>query len=114
MARKEASKSRAEARAERLTWALLVLVFVVPQFLPAGTILPNFVVPLACAVILLGSGFYQFARRWRVSPFLWIGGVLMAVAAGYSIAMNPTVSLTGAALLTTFAVIVMGVILDET
>ncbi len=113
MARKEARKSRAEARVERLTWAMLVLVFVVLQFIPEGTVLPNFIVPAACAIILLGSGFYQFTRSWRVSPFLWIAGVLMAVAAGYSVGMNPSVNLAGVSLLLTFIVIVMGIVLDE-
>jgi hypothetical protein len=113
MAKNGRSKSRAEARVEKLTWALLVLIFVLPQFLPAGVVLPNFLVPSLCGLVLIGSGFYQFSKHWRVSPFLWIGGVLMVVMAGYSIAMNPNVNLNGFALLITFVVILMGVILDE-
>jgi hypothetical protein len=111
---KNRGKSRAEARVERLTWALLVLVFVLPQFLPAETTLPFFVVPLLCALVMVGSGFFQFSRGWHVSPFLWIGGVLMAVMTGYSLFMNSNINLNGFALLLTFIVILMGVILDET
>jgi uncharacterized membrane protein YdcZ (DUF606 family) len=63
---------------------------------------------------MVGSGFVQFSRGWRVSPFLWIGGVLMTVMAAYSLFVNPNINLNGFALLLTFIVILMGVILDET
>jgi hypothetical protein len=111
---KDSQKSRAEARAERLTWALLVLVFILPQFLPEGTSLPNFLVPLCCGLVMLGSGFYQFSRKWHVSPFLWIGGVLMGVMAGYSLTINERINLNGYAMILTFIVILLGVVLDET
>jgi hypothetical protein len=71
-------KSDAEARVERLTWGLLVLLFAVLYVSDTALYsLPHGTIPIAGAVILLGSGFYQYSKRWRVSPFTWIGGTLL-------------------------------------
>lgn len=107
-------KSEEEARAERVTWALLVLVFVVIQLVPETTIIPTWVVPLAGAAILLGSAIHQYSRRWPVSPITWIAGAIMAVLAYYSIQVERTRSFTGEALLVFFVVIIFGVITGET
>jgi len=69
-------KSVAEAKVERITWFLLVLIFALLNIFPNLTF-PNWVVPLAGAVILLGSGVYQYTNKWRVSPMTWIAGSLM-------------------------------------
>ena len=87
--RYERRKSDAEARVERITWALLVLVFAIVQLLPAGSTIPNFFVPFAGAIILLGSGLYQYSRHWRVSPVTWIGGAFMALFTYYDLQINP-------------------------
>jgi 4-amino-4-deoxy-L-arabinose transferase-like glycosyltransferase len=105
-------KGTAEARAERITWALMVLVFAIVQLLP-GT-LPNYFVPFAGALILLGSGFYQYARRWPVSPVTWIGGALMAFFAYYNFTINPAQSFQGEVLIVFFAVIILGILTGET
>ncbi len=107
-------KSEAEARIERITWALLVLVFAIVQFLPTTTTLPNFFVPLAGALILLGSGAYQYSRHWRVSPVTWIGGAFMTLFAFYALQVNPAQNFTGACLIVFFAVIIFGLITGET
>lgn len=107
-------KSDAEARAERLTWALLVLVFAILQLLPDTTQVPTYLVPLAGAAILLGSGIHQYSRRWPVSPITWLGGAFMAFFAYYSIQIDRSRSFIGESLLVFFAVIVFGVITGET
>jgi hypothetical protein len=107
-------KSEPEARAERMTWALLVLVFAITQLLPEGTTLPNFFVPFCGALILIGSGIYQYSRRWRVSPITWIAGGFMAFFAYYSLQINTARSFTGEALIVFFVVIVFGLLTGET
>jgi hypothetical protein len=69
-------KSNAEAKVERITWFLLVMVFALLNIFPNLTP-PTWAVPLAGAVILLGSGVYQYINKWRVSPMTWIAGSLM-------------------------------------
>lgn len=107
-------KSEREARIERLTWGGLVLVVALLQFIPQSANMPNWLVPLSGAIILLGSGIYQYRRGWRVSPVTWVGGVLLAVFAYYSLRVNPGANFLGAALLVFAAVILFGVISGET
>jgi hypothetical protein len=107
-------KSEREARIERLTWGALVLVFALLQFIPGSASIPNWLVPLSGAVILLVSGVYQYRRGWRVSPVTWAGGVLLAVFAFYNLRLNPSVNFLGASLLVFAAVILFGVISGET
>lgn len=107
-------KGEAEARVERITWALLVLVFAIVQLLPGSAALPNYFVPLAGAFILLGSGAYQYSRRWRVSPVTWVGGAFMALFAYYALQVNPAQNFIGACLVVFFAVIIFGVLTGET
>jgi hypothetical protein len=116
MARRSESrgKSEREARVERLTWGALVLVFAMLQLLPDTTSVPHWIVPFSGALILLGSGLYQYSRGWRVSPVTWIGGVLLAVLTFYNLRMNPTANYLGVSLLIFAAVILFGVISGET
>lgn len=107
-------KSERERRVELATWALLVLVFAILQILPPENGLPNYIVPLSGAIILLGSGLYQYSQRWRVSPITWIGGVVMALLAYYNLQIDPAKNFVGEALLVFFAVIAFGVITGET
>lgn len=106
-------KSEAEARVERFTWFLLVLVFAVLYILPEANV-PYWVVPLAGAVILLGSGIFQYSRRWRVSPITWIAGTIMVLICMINLYVNPNYDFSGFALLTFAAVIGFGVLTGET
>lgn len=106
-------KTISEERIEQTTWALLVGVFAVLHLLPDGTAVPNWAPPLAGAIILLGSGVYQYSRKWRVAPVVWIGGSLMAVAAYYGWQMNPQTDLLGFTLLVFAAVIGFGLVTGE-
>ena len=106
-------KSYAEAQVERVTWALLVGVFAVLYLLPEGAVVQNWMAPLAGAVILLGSGFYQYSRGWRVAPVTWIGGSLMLAAVYYGTQINPGRDLLGITLLVFAAVIAFGLVTGE-
>jgi hypothetical protein len=106
-------KSENEARAERFTWFLLVLIFAVISIAPEDSI-PLWTVPVSGALILLGSGVYQYARRWRVSPITWIAGTLMLILALINIYVDPNQDFFGFALLTFAAVIGFGVLTGET
>lgn len=113
MAKRRGRKSAAEARIERLTWFALVMVFAVLSMLPDNSV-PNMVVPFSGAVILLGSGIYQYSRRWHVSPITWIGGSIMLVMGAYNYQINPDVNMTGFALLIFAGVILFGILTNET
>jgi Na+/melibiose symporter-like transporter len=110
------NKSAAEARVERLTWGLLVLIFAVLYVLSDSALsqLPNFLVPLAGGVILIASGLYQYSRRWRVSPITWIAGVLMLVFAVLSFYILPDRSFIVETLIATLIVIIVGTFTGET
>jgi hypothetical protein len=106
-------KSRAEARVERLTWAFLVLIFAIPLILE-NVAIPNGFVVLAGAVILLGSGFYQYSRRWKVSPITWIAGTLMLFLSILNFALDFNRDFTGWALIIFAVVILFGLVTGET
>jgi hypothetical protein len=106
-------KSPAEARVERLTWFLLVMIFAILNIVPPGT-LPNATVPFAGALVLLGSGIYQYSRRWRVSPTTWVAGSVMLVFGLYNIYVNTTANLLGLSLIIFALVILIGLFTGET
>lgn len=113
MARK---KSASEARVERLTWGLLVLIFAV-LYIASDTVLatmPNWLVPLSGGVILIGSGIYQYSRRWRVSPITWITGVTLIFLAVIGFYIAPQRPFIIESLLVTLIVIVFGTFTGET
>ena len=109
-------KSNAEAKVERFTWFLMVVVFAVLYFLDPQQEenVSNFVIPLSGAIILLGSGIYQYSRRWRVSPVTWVAGTLMLLLALINLYVNPDQNFYGITLLTFAAVIGVGVLTGET
>jgi hypothetical protein len=106
-------KSNAEAKVERITWFLLVLVFALLNIFPDFTP-PNWAVPGAGAVILLGSGLYQYTQKWRVSPVTWIGGSLMLFFVLMNTMFGFTFNFLGPSLLVFAFVIGFGVITGET
>ena len=111
-------KSSAEARVERLTWGLLVLMFAVLYFLSdsfsSALPFPNWVVPLAGAIILLGSGMYQYGRHWRVSPVTWIGGIVLLILALVGLYVLKDRQFIVESLLVTLIVIIFGTFSGET
>src|SRR5687768_2601649 len=104
-------KGVAEAGVERLTWFFLVLICAIAQLVET---FPPVAVPLAGAGILLGSGLYQDARRWHVSPVTWLAGALMAGLAYINLQVNPTRDFSGLALLVFAGVILFGLLTGET
>lgn len=113
MARK---KSDDEARVERITWFLMVLVFAALYFINPETqsSIPNWVVPVSGATILLGSGIYQYMQRWRVSPVTWIAGTFMLLLAAINLSVNPDQNFYGITLLVFAGVIGIGILTGET
>lgn len=107
-------KTEAEVKVERITWFLLVAVIALLNIFPDAPV-PKWAAPLAGAVVLLGSGAYQYFQRWRVSPTTWIAGTALlglAVMAWYL--PNFAFNYTGIMLLIFAGVILMGVITGET
>lgn len=110
-----ARKSDAEARSERITWFLLVLIFALINVLEEGGVsLPNWFVPLSGGVVLLGSGLYQYGRRWRVSPTTWLAGAILAMLAFINLYFSPTRSFLGISLIVFAGVILIGLVTGET
>ncbi len=113
--RKTTRKSVQEARVERFTWFLMVVVFAVLYIFPPDQYnIPNFTVPLAGAIILLGAGIYQYTRHWRVGPVTWIAGTVMLLLALVNAYIDPDLNFYGITLLAFAAVIGMGVLTNET
>ncbi|MGQ9888556.1 MAG: hypothetical protein ACUVSX_08715 [Aggregatilineales bacterium] len=116
MSDQRGAKRPREARVERLTWGLLVLIFAV-VYLASDTAvagLPNWLIPAACATVLLGSGLFQTARGWGVSPVTWIGGIVMLVLAILAFYVLPQNNFLLETLLVTVAVIAYGTFVGET
>jgi FtsH-binding integral membrane protein len=108
-------KSNAEARVERLTWGLLVLIFMVFYlFENVAAVLPNWAIPAAGSAVLLGSGVIQYTRRWRVSPITWIAGIVMLVLALIAIYTGTQRTFIVASLIVTLVVILVGTFGGET
>lgn len=114
-------KTGKEARAERLTWFALVMVFL-PLPLNSGqwmALIPAFMFPAAVGIILFMSGIYQYRNHWRVSPFVWVIAAAMLLMAGYAYYTEnygtgrSLVDPILVALIGTIIVIVMGVLSNE-
>lgn len=109
------SKSYAEERIERLTWFFLVLAIAGAQILQQGGLtLPNWVIPFAGCIVLLGSGVYQNSRRWRVAPTTWLAGALLAGLTAINLYVSPNINFLGLSLIVFAAVILMGLLTGET
>jgi len=107
-------KSNAEAKVERITWFLLVLIFAILNIFP-NLNPPIWVVPLAGAIILLGSGVYQYTNKWRVSPMTWIAGTLMLFFALMNLMFGfDNFNFLGPSLLVFALVIGFGILTGET
>jgi hypothetical protein len=116
MAKRSGRKSAAEAKVERMTWFLMVLVFAVLYMLEPDqeAEIPNWFVPMSGAVILLSSGFYQFRHRWHVSPITWMAGTFLLMLALVNFRVDETLDFFGITLLIFAAVIGFGVLTGET
>ena len=109
------NKSGGEERIERLTWFFLVLVIALIHIIrEGGMTLPNWVIPFAGCVVLLGSGMYQYSRRWRVSPTTWLAGALLGALAMINLYVSPSSSFLGLSLIVFAAVILVGLLTGET
>ena len=109
------SKSYAEERVERLTWVFLVLAIAGVQIVQqGGMVLPNWVIPFAGCIVLIGSGIYQNSKRWRVAPTTWLAGALLAGLTLINLYISPGSNFLGISLIVFAAVILMGLLTGET
>lgn len=108
------NKSAKELRVERMTWFALVAIFVISSIIPEGTPIPNAVTPFAGGLVLIFSGIYQYAKKWRVNFTTWIAGTLMLVMAGYNITNRPDLDLSFIVIILVAIVIAMGIFTNET
>lgn len=74
-------KSEAERNVERVTVGAMLVLFGVVFLIR----MPGWFFPLAGAVILLGSAYYQRQRGWEVSFWTWLFGILFAILAALDI-----------------------------
>jgi hypothetical protein len=109
-------KSQAEARVERMTWFLLVLIFALVDILRQGgaTSIPNWIVPLSGCAVLIGSGLYQYGRHWRVSPITWLAGAMLGMLAFINLYFSPNQNFLGVSLIVFAGVILVGLVTGET
>ena len=108
-------KSYGEERIERLTWFFLVLAIAGVQIAQQGGMaLANWVIPFSGCVVLLGSGLYQYSRRWRVAPTTWLAGALLAGMTLINLYVSTNSSFLGISLVVFAAVILMGLLTGET
>lgn len=108
-------KTQAEAKIERLTAILLVGVFAVIYILEQRNFdVHNALVPFAGGVILFGSALYQNGKRWRVSPWTWVGGTALLMMAIYNISVDPSANFYGISLLIFAIVLTVGLFTGET
>jgi hypothetical protein len=108
-------KSHAEARAEHLTWFFLVLIFAVLQLFNQNNIaIQPWLVPLSGAIVLIGSGVYQYSRHWRVSPVTWLAGGLLFFLTLININFLQERSFLGESLIIFAGVILIGLLTGET
>ena len=108
-----ARKSGKEAKAERTTWFMLILVFMLLRF-DRDVSIPDYVIPFVIATILVISGIYQYTQHWRVSPFIWVfTGVLYVAGFFDSFYGGLPIDLTLLSLILVVIIILMGVITNE-
>lgn len=117
--RSSSRKTKAEMKVERMTWFMLVLIFALISIaednlgIPEETI-PNWLVPMSGAVVLLSSGIYQYTRHWRVSPITWIIGAILLMFGLLIMLVEPALNLNGLSLLAFAGVILFGLLTGET
>jgi len=105
-------KQGKEAKAERLTWFGLVMVFIILSF-DENLSIPDYLVPFIIAGILLISGLYQLRQRWPISPVLWITMTVMILAGLYGIYFQPFIDLRLVSLIAVVILIGFGVLTNE-
>lgn len=107
-------KSAKELRVERITWFVLVAIFVIANIVPEDTVIPNALTPFLGGTVLITSGLYQYFNKWRVSFVTWIAGTLMLVMAAYNVFNRPDLDLSFMVIMLVAVVIAMGIFTNET
>lgn len=110
-----ARKSAQEARVERITWYLMVAVFVVVGFDRSAS-MPSWLIPAVLGTIILVSAAYQYRninRGFRASFMsIMLGSLLLAFAA-YDFYMGSVIDPILVSFIATVAIIVYGIVTNE-
>lgn len=102
-------KTGQEAKVERLTWFLMVIVFL----FMTNNGFDGTVTLLAVSVILLLSGLYQWRKRWSVGPVVFLAAGVGILAGSYSFFQPLPVDLSLMSFFIIMAVIGIGVITND-
>jgi hypothetical protein len=105
-------KKGQEAKFERATWFAMVLLFALLRF-DRDLSIPDIVVPIVLASILLMSGVYQITQRWPVSPFTWMIAAALALAVVASLYINIYIDLILFSIAMTVVHIIIGIVSNE-
>ena len=105
-------KKGKEAKFERATWFVMIMVFALLRF-DRGLTLPEYVVPIVIGLILILSGVYQITQKWPVSPFTWMIGIILLVSAFVTFYINLPVDLILLSFIGAVTHIIIGIISNE-
>ena len=79
-----------------------------------GLAVPNWVIPFAGCVVLLGSGMYQYSQALACGSYNMVSRSLLAGMALINLYVSPGSSFLGISLIVFAAVILMGLLTGET
>lgn len=105
-------KTSREARIERITWVVLVLIFVIVSR-DEGRLIPIEIVPYLCAAVLFFSGIYQISQGYGTSFILFMVVTALVGVGLWGSLGNPFIDPTLISLLLVIGVIGIGVITNE-
>lgn len=105
-------KTGQEAKAERLTWFALIMVFVLLSFDETVSV-PEVIIPFVIAGILLASSVYQFSQGWQWSWFNVFIAAVLILSGVYDIYFALPVDLVLMSLISVVAILLFGIITNE-
>ena len=104
-----ARKTGREAKVERATWFALMISFL---GLSNAGVRGAWMCLAICAILAI-SGIYQYSRRWRVGPIVWVCAGISGLVGGYGLYFQMTIDLSLVALGIVVVVILFGVVTNE-
>lgn len=104
-----ARKTGQEAKVERITWFMMVVLFL---FMTNNGVAGAWVL-LSISIVLLTSGFYQWRRHWSVGPQVLICAGIGLLGGAYGLYAPVFIDLSLVALGITVVVIAFGVVAND-
>lgn len=102
-------KTGQEAKVERLTWFIIIAVFLAMS----NNNVDGAIIVLVISAILTLSGLYQWRKRWSVGPQVFIIAGIGIVAGAYGIYQPLPIDLSLLAFAQIIAVILFGIITND-